>query len=98
MNISSLNSQQHVNATLLNKSNAQQAHVPSQNSANTLEPAIIQKSEAALRQQSLVAKLMGDSDVRPEVVEQNRALASDPSFPSRNDLTELAKALLRPIV
>jgi hypothetical protein len=53
-----------------------------------------QPSEEALRQRDLVKALMAETEVRPEVVAQGKALAADPDFPSDADIDRLARALL----
>lgn len=58
----------------------------------------LEKTTDVSRQQELVAKLKELDEVRPEVVQAGKRLANDPSFPKSEELDQLAKALLTPIM
>jgi len=98
MNITALNTNELLDTNRLNANKpAQHKATPAQAREEVLEAARMEKSDRATRQQELVNRLMSMSDVRSEVVEANRPLADDPAFPSRDELTDLARALLRPL-
>lgn len=95
MNISPLNQQPTIQHAMAHARQPQQA--PVEHARDNTASDGIRKSEAATRQQALVAKLMAEPDVRPQVVEANRSLANDASFPSSRELDALARALLSPV-
>ena len=57
----------------------------------------LEKTQDVLKQQEFVSKLVAMDSVRPDVVAAGKELLNNPSFPSVDDLDQLAKALLSPI-
>lgn len=56
------------------------------------------KTKDVSKQQEFIAKLKALDEVRPEVVQQGKALAQDAAFPNARELDQLAQALLSPML
>lgn len=55
------------------------------------------KTTELQRQQEMVSKLKEMEEVRADKVAEGKRLANDPNFPNKQEMSELAKALLSPI-
>lgn len=57
-----------------------------------------EKTAEAQKQEALVAQLAGTDDVRAEAIKVGKSVLADNAPPSEQELSDLAQALLAPIV